>query len=923
MSHKRLLAFALTGLLAAVSPAAAQTTGAIRGTVTDPDRAPVAGATITVSSDALLGGSRTTTTGANGAYAVLRLPVGDYLVRVEKEGFQAHEVAGVRVSINSTATQDVALTIAEVTEELTVTGEAAIVDVTESSVGSNYDWEFIEDLPTQRNFYDMISVSPGITKISEGSDRHTAFGSNVQSNAWHIDGQDASAPETGSPWWYINPDTVEEVQVLGIGAPAEFGNFTGAAFNVVTKSGGNEIDGTFNAYYQDDSLTDENADLAGIGFHRERFHDLTGTIGGPFKRDRVWYFGALETFRDGSTGPGVDPNFTPILKADRYDLKISSRLNDSNYLDAKLHYEDWSSPDAGDAFTAPSALGGEKGTNPGGGLNYSSVLSDRLFFDATYSYWWGDDTNESQTGSTEPNFTDYSPAGGGPPVSSGGVIWPWTYETWQHQFDAKLSYFAEEFLGGDHDFRFGIRYSNGNAETEIAPGATGAYYYRYAYEYYGYVYEYFYKYEQNPFIYGGRNENVAAFVDDSWRINDRLTVNLGLRYDYHRGWIPDYDRLDSNFNPTGVKVPGVDPVFSWNNLAPRVGLAYVLTGDQKTVLRASAGVYYDANVSGNWDFPPPGLPTSRIFALNPETGQYDILVFEFTAGNVAIDPDLEAPQATQYALGVERQIGTDYAVGAQLLYKDTENLVGWEVLADGTCEDFVFTDPFDPGNQFTLCNIVEQPTIRKGNEPGFTANPGANEYFQEYRGLFLTFRKRYSDGWSLQANYTLSESEGLIPRMLSQTQFNPFYGSLEGADPNNFINADQLLQGDRKHMFRVQANFELPWNLEATTIVNLQTGRPYNRQIRLLLNQGLTTFITDPASDDVRLPDQYLVDLGIGKRFNLPRGMILKTDLQVLNLLNDDANDFWETLRLQEGDVLVPDEFLAPRRLMLRVGLEF
>ena len=396
-----------------------------------------------------------------------------------------------------------------------------------------------------------------------------------------------------------------------------------------------------------------------------------------------------------------------------------------------------------------------------------------------------------------------------------------------------------------------------------------------------------------------------------------------MRYDHHNGWIPSYPRLDEQGNETAEQLPRIDDVIDWNHVSPRLGFAYVATRDQKTVVRGSAGVYRDGNVSGNWDYPPPGVPPSQVFLQDPETGLYDTLLFEIVTDEFNIDPDLEAPRTVQYALGADRQFGDSWSLGAQLVYKDTDNLVGWEILNDGVYEPFFYTD-FETGKVFELANIIEQPTVRKGNRPGPGSAAGAGaEYQQKYRAVLLTFQKRFRNSGSLQGSYTYSKSTGLIPRMLSATQFNPFYGSREGADPNNSINADQHLQGDRKHMFRLEGNYLLPWDFELTGVINLQSGRAHNRQTRVPLNQGLTTFIVEPASDDNRLPSTALIDLAIGKRFKLPRDTVLKIDAQVFNLLNEDAPQFWETLVLQPGDRFVPSEWVLPRRVMLRVGLQF
>lgn len=900
----------------------AQTTGSVRGEVTDAAEAPLPGVTVSLTGEAIRGGERVTVSGAAGGFLFTGLPPGLYAVRSELDGFTPQELTAVRVRINSTTSLRLVLSPLEaIHEEMTVTSEAPLINLTGSEFGNNYSAEFLEDLPTQRNFWDMVSASPGMSQATHGSDRQSAYGSNIQSNSWHVDGLDTSAPETGSSWWYINPDTIEEIQVLGVGAPAEFGNMLGAAFNVVTKSGTNDFHGAFNAFYQDDALTEGNVEVDGVGFTRDRYHDLTLIAGGPLKRDRAWFFGAVQTQRDAISQPGADPAFAPETSYDRFDVKLDLSLGDANQLSAKYHFEDWAIPEAGSAFIAPEATGFESGENPAWGLSFTSVLSPQSLLELRYAGWWGDDFWRSITGSTAAPFVDFSPPGGGPPLYSNGVPFPFDYETWHNQADAKLSYFADDFLGGEHDFRFGVQYSRGSAETDVFAGFSGGYYYRY--EYYA-GYPYYYRYTFTPFRYGAEQESYAGFIDDSWKVTDRLTLNLGVRYDHHSGWFPDYPRLDEDGNSTGETIPGIDDVIDWDHVSPRFGFAWVATRDQKTVVRGSFGVYRDGNVSGNWDYPPPGVPPTQLYILNTETDEYE-LVFEETVDEFAIDPDLEAPRTLQYALGAERQIGDSWAAGIQLLYKDTDKLVGWEILDDGVYTPFEFVDP-ETGQVFQLVEFDADgaPTRRKGNRPGAgsLAPPGA-EYEQEYRAAILTLERRFAEGWSLLGSYTYSESEGLIPRMLAQDQFNPFYGSREGSDPNNFINARQLLQADRRHMFRLQGDFDLPWDLALSTVVNLQSGRPYNRQARAPLAQGLTSFIVEPASNDNRLPSTTLIDVSLGKRFQLPRGVELKLDAQVFNLLNDDSPQYWETLVLAPGDRYAQSDFVLPRRLMLRLGLEF
>ncbi len=928
MDRGTLRTFAVFGLLFAVALAAGaqSTSGKLRGRVEDPDKAAVPGATVTVSGETLIGGERVDVTGDTGAYSFTALPPGVYTVTATMDGFQSQTAAGVQVGIGATATANFLL-YPEFAEVVTVAGEAPLVDVTSSSKGTTFTAGFIEDLPTARNFYDMMTVAPGVSLGGEDSSRVVAFGSNVQSNAWYTDGIEVSGPETGTSWVGVNPEMVEEIQVLGVGAPAEFGNMLGAALNVVTKSGSNRLKGSVNAYWFDDGLVDSDLNLTESQFSeyvQKEFWDVTATLGGPLKKDRLWYLLGYEYWRDGHAFPGSDPTVTPVQYQDRYDLKLSARINDSNLIDAKVGYNEWGFPAAASEFTTPSASAGEVGDDTVWGLNYQSVLNSNTFLEVRYSGWSSNDDNLSQTGSQEPAFIDYSPPGGGPSLYSGGVWWPWTYDTSTDQFSASVSYFADDFLKGEHDFKFGIQANQGEAITLLSPSATGTYYYHYLYEYdyNGYIYEYDYhvKVEGLPYFYGNEQDAWGAFVDDSWTVNDRLTVNLGIRFDHQEGIIPSFPRLDPLGNPTGETIAGFDPVFTWENFSPRIGFAYNMGTQRQTVVRGSFGVYHDGNVGGNWNSPAPSSPLLQAFAgLNGPGGPFDIFWWDFQAGANNVDPNLEAPRTLQYSLGFERELGNKYSFGILGIYKDTTRQIGWEFLDDGVFEEFDFVDPLT-GSTYRLRNYSVFPTTRKGNKPGHTAAGFLDDYWSEYWGVLLTFNRRFADWWSMQASYTYSESTGLNPRALSQWQNNPLYGSKEGSNPNQWFNVDGAVQtGDRPHMLRVQANFELPWNLHANTNINLQSGRPIFLQVRAPHDTNASRQDYFIVAED-RHPFQTLVDFGIGKRIKLGNNSELKLGVQFFNLLNDDATDWFETVILDAGETLRPTFWVKPRRVMLRVG---
>ena len=180
------------------------------------------------------------------------------------------------------------------------------------------------------------------------------------------------------------------------------------------------------------------------------------------------------------------------------------------------------------------------------------------------------------------------------------------------QVNAKATYYAENFLKSQHEFRFGTQWSRGNADTLTSTGANGFYTYNY---YGGEYYDYQFRYYQQPFHYGAITQELGFFVDDTVTVNDRLTLNLGLRFDHNTGDLPDYPELAvgtpsiseaGNWVETGRTIPGVN-YMTWNTVSPRLGFVWQAKPDGKAVLQGSFGVYYDHNVSGNWDFPSPSV----------------------------------------------------------------------------------------------------------------------------------------------------------------------------------------------------------------------------------------------------------------------------------------------------------------------------
>ncbi len=500
--------------------------------------------------------------------------------------------------------------------------------------------------------------------------------------------------------------------------------------------------------------------------------------------------------------------------------------------------------------------------------------------------------------------------------------------------NSKISYYADKFLRSQHEFRFGVQWSRGTADSLTAAGANGFY----TYSFYGYQYRVY----QEPYRYGAITHDLGIFMDDTVTVSPRLTLNLGVRYDHNTGDIPSYQNLavgTPSITEVGnfINVPGSSAsvhMMTWNKASPRLGFVWQMKEGGKSVLNGSFGVYYDHNVSGNWDFPSPSVTDIQIFQFDPVTNsKVGDPIYSQSFGN-AIDPNIQPPRTLQYSLGYEQQVSDSMAIGAQYIYKDTKDLIGFEING-GLWEPHPFTDPFT-GNQYTLLDLVENPTVVKGNffgdfcdhiEGDATASMCGkrSDYWQKYDGVILTFTKRMSRNWAMNASYTWSKSWGLGPRPLDQCQNCPFFGSSTETDPNVWVNAAGRLAGDRTNMFRIQGVWnQLPLGLNAAVNFDFSSGRPHTRQFNVGLNQGNKHVIMER---DIHLDSFQVVDLTIGRSFPLSRDVRIRVNGTIYNLLNADTVLTLRGAGAQvlhaPGDVFTPGVWIKPRRLEIRVGTQF
>ena len=246
-------------LLAIAIPSFAQrTTGSILGTVTDESGAVLPGVTVTLTGANVVG-TQSSVTSERGGYRFAALPPGDYTVIFTMSGFSTMKRDGVKVPLGGTVEENVGMKVSSLSDEITVSGEAPVINTASNQVSTNYDKDWVRNAPMQRyTFFDLIAAAPGVNQSTSNNERATSFGSATTDNSYQLDGTDFTAPLTGAAWPFPNTDAIEEIEVLSLGAPAEYGNLQGAVFNVVTRQGSNAFHGDLNYYHQSQGLTSSN-----------------------------------------------------------------------------------------------------------------------------------------------------------------------------------------------------------------------------------------------------------------------------------------------------------------------------------------------------------------------------------------------------------------------------------------------------------------------------------------------------------------------------------------------------------------------------------------------------------------------------------------------------------------------------------------
>ncbi|MBA2306318.1 MAG: TonB-dependent receptor, partial [Acidobacteria bacterium] len=737
-------------LLASTSTADAQrTTGVIIGTVVDTSSAVLPGVTVTLDSPAVFGRPSTVTT-PSGGYRFPDLAPGLYTVTFAMPGFSTLERKGIVVSVGGTLELNVTLTVSQVQETISVVGDSPTINTSTAEVHTTFGRDWVANAPVQRNsLYDFINAAPGISQANSASDRSTAFGSATNENVYQLDGNELTAPNTGAPWTQLNVDTIQEVEVLSLGAPAEFGNMAGAVFNLVGRQGSNVFHGDVNYFFQGQKLTSRNtsaSDDSGLPYRRDKYNDITLQLGGPVARDKAWFFGSYQYRLDRNSLPGTDPAFPTRVDVHRVYGKVNWQLSSKHKLVSSVANEWYQSGGGGSSLQAPTTVADEHGTDPAPNVTWTSVFSNKTFLEARYTgFYVSDHLDPLVPGEPriKPQFFDLTSGR----VTGGIGLW-YDLNIRRTGGSVKVTHYAERFLG-THELRFGAQIADGG--SQITAGYNDVTYLLGGEPYYGLT--------RDPYLTGGFNRTAGLYADDTWRAGSRLTLTLGLRGDRNRAYLPEFDLLDRNAQPTGQRSPKIDDLFTWTSLSPRAGFNLKLAKSGRTVLSGHFGRYYRGLITLEFA----GI-SSSVSPLYLFSGRYD------TAGNplgrtllsdnrnLRVDSDYQNPYTDQWIIGAAHEVMANLGVSAQLIYKRGERASGYQ---DATGRYVPATYVDNQGSDATNESIEVYRLVSAPAERVFMlTNPDGME--TRYRGVNIQGMKRLANRWQLGASVTLSKSEGRL-----------------------------------------------------------------------------------------------------------------------------------------------------------------
>ncbi len=945
-----IVALAATTLSAAAQSRA--TTADLNGIVLDQSKAVLPGATVVVTNIAT-GVERTTETGGDGRFIVPALPPGSYSIRVSLQGFAAQAMPRLDLALGQEAEVSFVLSIAGAAELVTVTAEAGMADVQQTAVATVVSQQQIEALPINgRNFMTFSILTPGVTtdrtpqQGASATSGLTFAGQRARSNNITVDGLDNNDATLGSVRATFSQEAVQEFQVITNSYSAEFGKASGGVVNIVTRSGSNDLRGDAFYYFRDESLNAkehfEKKNPAGDRIDRKKApfsqQQFGGTLGGPIRRNQSFFFLSAErldtqannfvniddktpvTVFGQNVGTAVDilrrAGFPVEVGNVPYDVessqilaKVDTNVTANHAVAVRLNWADLLNeniePWGGQIARSRGAYLDSRDLMAAVSLTsvFSSAFVNELRFQVA--------NRDQKINSLDPTCTGECDQEneGGPTLEIGAIgvgrhrFTPQPRENRRYQVVETFSAAA-----GAHHLKAGLDFSYIDHISQALPLHFGG---RYIFAplpaipalglpapisaiqavALGLPAAYVQGYGNASVPYGYKD--VSLFLQDDWRMADTVTLKAGVRYQ-NQFW-EKTTRVVNGLAPHGWPKDN-------NNIAPRLAIAWDVTGDKKTSVQASYGIFFDNHITAIWGITEGisgtveqvrtlavRIPQS-VLAWRAPGRRLPEPTTPFPSLVLSIDPGMKTPYAHHASAGIERELGTDMAMSAHFVYAR-----GLDQL--GTIDYNPVTNPLTQGRPLDV-----------GGRPGTSASVLQYTTWGEtwYKGLALSVRKRFNGRHQFLASYTLSKAED------TSADYQSFFIPQDNGFGRNPNDPDGLPIGftpsaergpslqDQRHRFVFSGAYVLPWNVTVSSIVTLASGRPYNILAGADLNgdgNGGATAPDRPRTDPANpatsigrnagvLPNQYTVDARVAKRFGIRNAATIDVMLEAFNLFN-------------------------------------
>src|SRR3989442_1648783 len=833
-SRSRALPRAMMGTLLIVmigicAPAAAQSgsgVAAMEGTVTDRANQPIAGAFVTILGTET-GYERSVFTDARGRYFASAMPVGAYYVQASSAGFARTVREAVRLSIGATETINFSLKIANITETVTVSAEPPRLDKDETATSTIIGARAVSDLPIRgRDFTEFVQLTPAITQDSDRNGLVISGQRSINSNI-AIDGTDFNDALQGNQRggndavFFFPQAAVLEFQVIRSGATAEIGRTTSGFVNVVTKSGSNTVRGEGLYYGRERALTSPDAFDRTLNNQQNQFG---GSVGGPLKRDRAFFFGAAEQ------------SLLQVPYAVQFDAQAPG-------------------------VTVPAALLAQQGeqlatNNPTAAFRRADVLlgsTGLLNVQGTYTHLRGQNFNFDSLQLNQAVTTNFTRRSESKSVKAGltSMFGPGLLNEIRGQFStdprhefpnvrsAMIVITGFGNLGGDsgrprafdstryelsdsltatmgpHRVRVGFDWNINDVQQQREDNIQGWYDYKSLSDY---VAGKISRYRQtvltfNPddAFFKGRQREIAAYAQDKISLGTAVTATVGMRWEGQ--WNPQPTKPNPAFPETAF-IP--NDLKQWQ---PRGGLAWDVNGSGATVVRLSGGLY-DARTPATLfqrAFPDTGITTIAVDSkFDPSV--LNALTFPNALTGVPVglrvaaprvfgfDPDFQNPRSWQGSATLDRLVGESFTVSLSYVHSTTKYL-------QRRLDRNLFAPTIDATGMPIFPLTRPNPTIGALSINESTAH-------SQYDAVAVSLTRRLANYFQLQANYTLARNmdddsnEHLFRR---ETALNPFDVAPEWAYSKN----------DVRHNVNFNALADIPGGFTAGVILFARTGTPY------------------------------------------------------------------------------------------------